>query len=129
VVREDLPGLVEKHKIDRIVVGLQDRRGKLPIKELLDFKTRGVAVEEATTFYERVAGKIPIENLKPSWMVFNSGFSVSKRMLIGKRLLSIVSSSLLLLLLSPVILLLMLLIKLDSRGPVFYKQERGPGRT
>jgi sugar transferase (PEP-CTERM system associated) len=121
---EDLPGLVEKHKIDRIIVGLQDRRGKLPIKELLDFKTRGVAVEEATTFYERVAGKIPIENLKPSWMVFNSGFSVSKRMLVGKRILSIVVSSLLLLLFSPIILLLMLLIKLDSKGPIFYKQER-----
>jgi sugar transferase (PEP-CTERM system associated) len=121
---EDLPGLVEKHKIDRIVVGLQDRRGKLPIKELLDFKTRGVAVEEATTFYERIAGKIPIENLKPSWMVFNSGFNVSKRMLVGKRILSIVVSSLLLLLFSPIILLLMVLIKLDSEGSIFYKQER-----
>jgi sugar transferase (PEP-CTERM system associated) len=121
---EDLPQLVQKHRIDRIVVGLQDRRGKLPIKELLDFKTRGVAVEEATTFYERVAGKIPIENLKPSWMVFNSGFTVSKRIQIEKRILSVLVSSLLLLLFSPIILLLAILIKLDSRGPVFYRQER-----
>jgi sugar transferase (PEP-CTERM system associated) len=121
---EDLPKLVADHRIDRIVVGLQDRRGKLPIKELLDFKTRGVAVEEATTFYERVAGKIPIENLKPSWMVFNSGFGVSKRMLIEKRILSIVVSSILLLLLSPIIVLLILLVKLDSKGSVFYKQAR-----
>jgi sugar transferase (PEP-CTERM system associated) len=121
---EDLPNLVEKHKIDRIVVGVQDRRGKLPIKELLEFKTRGVAIEEATTFYERVAGKIPIENLKPSWMVFNAGFGVSSRMLIEKRVLSIVLSSLLLFFLWPVILVMMLLIKLDSKGPVYYKQER-----
>jgi sugar transferase (PEP-CTERM system associated) len=121
---QDLPQLVANHKVDRIIVGLQDRRGKLPIKELLDFKTKGVAIEDATTFYERVAGKIPIENLKPSWMVFNSGFGVSKRMLLEKRILSLVVSSILLLLFSPIILVLMALIKLDSKGPVFYKQER-----
>ena len=128
---EDLPRLVANHRVDRIVVGLQDRRGKLPIKELLDFKTRGIAVEDATAFYERVAGKIPIENLKPSGMVFNSGFAVSKRMLLGKRILSLVVSSIMLLLFSPIILLLMILIKLDSKGSVFYKQERvgKDGRT
>ncbi len=123
-VYEDLPQLVSNNKVDRIIVGLHDRRGKLPIKELLDFKTRGVAIEDATTFYERVAGKIPIENLKPSWMVFNTGFGVSRRMLIEKRILSLIVSSVLLLLTSPIILLLMILIKLDSKGPIFYRQER-----
>jgi sugar transferase (PEP-CTERM system associated) len=123
-VYEDLPQLVADHKVDRIIVGLQDRRGKLPIKELLDFKTRGVAIEDATTFYERVAGKIPVENLQPSWMVFNTGFSVTKRALLEKRVLSLLISSILLLLFSPVILLLMVLIKLDSKGPAFYRQER-----
>jgi sugar transferase (PEP-CTERM system associated) len=130
-VYEDLPKLVADHQIDHIVVGLQDRRGKLPIKELLDFKTRGITVEEATSFYERVAGKIPIENLKPSWIVFNSGFDVSKWLLAQKRLLALVVSSVMLILACPVILLLMILIKLDSKGPVFYKQERvgQDGRT
>jgi sugar transferase (PEP-CTERM system associated) len=130
-VYEDLPTLVANHKIDRIVVGLQDRRGKLPIKELLDFKTRGVAVEDVTTFYERVAGKIPIENLKPSWMVFNSGFGVSKGMLLKKRIIGLIISLSLLVVLSPLILLLMILIKLDSKGPIFYRQERvgQDGRT
>jgi sugar transferase (PEP-CTERM system associated) len=123
-VYDDLPDLVSRHRIDRIVVGLKDRRGKLPIRELLDFKTRGIAVEEATTFYERVAGKIPIENLKPSWMVFNSGFGVSKRVLAEKRILALILSSIAIILLSPIILLLMILIKLDSNGPIFYKQER-----
>ncbi|MBN2339775.1 MAG: hypothetical protein JXP48_14710, partial [Acidobacteria bacterium] len=96
-VYQDLAKLVGSHRVDRIVVGLQDRRGKLPIKELLDFKTRGIAIEDATTFYERVAGKIPIENLKPSWLVFNSGFGVSKSMLAKKRIFSIVFSFFLLL--------------------------------
>jgi sugar transferase (PEP-CTERM system associated) len=123
-VYQDLPWLILNNKIDHIIVGLQDRRGKLPIKELLDFKTRGVAIEDATTFYERVAGKIPIENLKPSWMVFNSGFGVSRGMLLKKRILSLLVSSILLILMSPILLLLMILIKLDSKGPVFYKQER-----
>jgi sugar transferase (PEP-CTERM system associated) len=121
---QDLPQVVANNKVDRIIVGLQDRRGKLPIKELLDFKTRGVAIEDATAFYERVAGKIPIENLKPSWMVFNSGFGVSQGMLLKKRILSLLISSVLLILLAPVMLLLMILIKLDSRGPIFYRQER-----
>jgi sugar transferase (PEP-CTERM system associated) len=127
----DLPQLMANNKVDRIVVGLKDRRGKLPIKDLLNFKTRGVAIEDATTFYERVAGKIPIENLKPSWMVFNSGFTVSKRLLIEKRILSVLISSVLLLLFSPIILLLMVLIRLDSKGPIFYRQERvgQDGRT
>ncbi len=123
-VYEDLPQLVATHKVDRIVVGLQDRRGKLPIRELLDFKTKGVAIEDATTFYERVAGKIPIENLKPSWMVFNTGFGVSKRALLEKRLLSLIVSSTFLVLFSPILLVLAILIKLDSKGPVFYRQER-----
>jgi len=123
-VYEDLPRLMETHKVDRIVVGLQDRRGKLPIRELLDFKTRGVAVEDATTFYERVAGKIPIENLKPSWMVFNTGFSVTRGALFKKRILSLLVSSVMLVVTSPIMLLMMLLIKLDSKGPAFYKQER-----
>jgi sugar transferase (PEP-CTERM system associated) len=121
---QDLPRLVADNNVDRIVVGLHDRRGKLPIKELLDFKTRGIAIEDATTFYERVAGKIPIENLKPSWLVFNSGFGVSKRALMEKRIFSLLASSILLVLLSPIFLLAMILIKLDSKGPVFFKQER-----
>jgi sugar transferase (PEP-CTERM system associated) len=121
---QDLRKIVAEKGVDRIVVGLPDRRGKLPIQELLDFKTKGVAIEEVTTFYERVAGKIPIENLKPSWMVFNSGFAVSRRLLIEKRILSVVASSLLLLMFFPVMLLLMVLIKLDSKGPIFYRQER-----
>lgn len=123
-VYEDLPRLMAQHKVDRIVVGMQDRRGKLPIRDLLDLKTKGVAVEDVTAFYERVAGKIPLENLKPSWMVFNTGFTVSRRLLMEKRLFSLAVSTVLLILFSPIMLLLMLLIKLDSKGPIFYLQER-----
>ena len=127
----DLSAIVSRHRVDRIVVELQDRRGRLPIQSLLDLKTRGVAVEDATSLYERVSGKIAIENLKPSWMIFNTGFEVSRGMLLQKRVFSILVSAALLILFAPVTLVIMLLIKLDSRGPVFFRQERvgRDGRT
>ncbi len=121
---QDLPRLVSENRIDHIAVEIQDRRGRLPIKELLDIKTRGIVIEDATSLYERVTGKIAIENLKPSWMIFNPGFEVSGRLLMLKRILSVFFSAVLLILLSPAILLTMIFIKLDSMGPIFYRQKR-----
>jgi sugar transferase (PEP-CTERM system associated) len=120
----DLASVVAKNKVDRVVVELQDRRGRLPIEHLLQLKTRGVAIEEATSLYERISGKIAIENLKPSWMIFNAGFQVSRTALFQKRFLSIAVSVVLLILLFPLALLIMALIKLDSAGPVFFRQDR-----
>jgi sugar transferase (PEP-CTERM system associated) len=121
---QDLPRLVRDHRVDKVVVEFQDRRGRLPVEELLSLKTKGVAVEEATGMYERVTGKIAIENLKPSWMIFNSGFDVSSSARLQKRIFSFLVSSVLLIIFSPIVLLLMVLIKLDSRGPIFFRQER-----
>ncbi len=120
----EITGLVAANKIDRIVVELEDRRGRLPIDGLLQLKISGVAIEDATSLYERVTGRIAVDNLKPSWMIFNSGFDVSQGLLLQKRILSILVSSLLLLLSFPIVLLMMLLIRLDSRGPIFHRQER-----
>jgi sugar transferase (PEP-CTERM system associated) len=120
----DLAAVVAANKVDRVVVELQDRRGRLPIEHLLQLKTQGVAIEEATSLYERISGKIAIENLKPSWMIFNAGFEVSRLALAQKRFLSITVSILLLILLFPLALLIMALIKLDSVGPVFFRQDR-----
>ena len=66
----DMDRLIAEHHIDRIVVGLSDRRGKLPIEELLRAKMAGIRVEDATTTYERVTGKILIDDLRPSWPDF-----------------------------------------------------------
>jgi sugar transferase (PEP-CTERM system associated) len=120
----DLPQAVSDHNVDQIIVELEDRRGKLPIHELLTLKIRGVGIEDATSLYERVTGKIALENLKPSWMIFNTGFSTSQSMLLQKRILSLLLSSLMLVIFSPIILILMALIKLDSKGPIFFGQER-----
>lgn len=120
----DLPQLVLEQKIDHVVVGFKDRRGRLPIDELLSMKIRGIGVEDATSLYERVTGKIAIENLKPSWMIFNAGFESCRKKLLQKRIMSVIASVILLVIFAPVILLLMLLIKLDSPGPIFFGQER-----
>jgi sugar transferase (PEP-CTERM system associated) len=120
----DLPRVVNEQNVDQIVVELEDRRGRLPIHELLSMKIRGVGIEDATSLYEKVTGKIALENLKPSWMIFNAGFNASEGMLLQKRIMSVVLSSLLLLVFSPLVLLIMVLIKLDSKGPIFFGQER-----
>src|SRR5262245_28279310 len=92
----DLPRIASDNNVDHIVVELQDRRGQLPVNELLDLKFRGVAIEDATTFYERALGKIPMDNLKPSWMIFNQGFQPSRLMLVQRWILSFVISATLL---------------------------------
>ena len=81
----DLPRLVSEKKVQKVIVELQDRRGRLPFDELLALKTHGMDIEEATSIYERLTGKIAIENLKPSWMIFNEGFEVSDSLTAAKR--------------------------------------------
>jgi len=121
---EDFPNLVSQYGVNHIIVGLSDSRKKMPIETLLDLKTQGILVEDVTALYERITGKIPVENLRPSWLVFNSGFDISKDIFLQKRILSTLISLVLLILTSPILLLTMVMIKLDSKGPVFYKQER-----
>ncbi|MGH9373347.1 MAG: nucleoside-diphosphate sugar epimerase/dehydratase, partial [Vicinamibacterales bacterium] len=88
----DIPELIIRHQIDRIVVGLFDRRGKLPIEELLGAKMAGVRVEDATTTYERVTGKILIDDLRPSWLIFSDGFRVSRAIRWMKRTIDLTLS-------------------------------------
>jgi sugar transferase (PEP-CTERM system associated) len=121
---KDLSQIISRKKVTQIVVELQDRRGRLPINELLKHKTNNIRVEEAASLYEGVTGKIAVENMKPSWMIFNPGFDISKRHVAAKQSLSVIFTLIALLILSPVILIVMVLIKLDSPGPIFFKQER-----
>jgi sugar transferase (PEP-CTERM system associated) len=108
---------------DAIVVAVDDRRG-LNIRELLACRLAGFEVIDATAFAERALKKIPIELARPSDLVFSDGFDRSKWLIFGRRVLSLMAAGLLFLLASPVLLLVALLIKLDSRGPIFYAQER-----
>ena len=121
---DDIPRLVARHDIDRIIVGLSDRRGKLPLEALLHAKMAGIRVEDATTTYERVTGKILIDDLKPSWLIFSDGFRVSRATRWVKRGIDLTLSVALAVLTFPLMLLTALAIRLDSRGPILYRQER-----
>ena len=120
----ELPRIVARHRVDRIVVGLADRRGKLPIHELLQAKLSGVRVEDAATIYERITGKILTEGLKPSWLIFSDGFRASRLTRFVKRAFDVVLASFGLILASPLMLATAIAIRLDSAGPILYRQER-----
>jgi sugar transferase (PEP-CTERM system associated) len=121
---EQLLEIVAREGIDKIVVAMSDRRGKLPVQALLTCKLQGINVEDGATFYERLSGKILLENLRPSWMIFSSSFTVSPLLRLLKRLVDIVLSGVGLVFAAPLLPVIAMLIKLDSRGPVFFVQER-----
>jgi sugar transferase (PEP-CTERM system associated) len=120
----DILRLVREQHIDRIVVGLTDRRGKLPIDELLQAKLSGVRVEETETIYERLTGKILLDDLKPSWLIFSDGFRARRLTRLSKRGIDVLLSVVGVVLAAPVMALTALAVRLDSRGPVLYAQER-----
>ncbi|WEJ97870.1 MAG: TIGR03013 family PEP-CTERM/XrtA system glycosyltransferase [Candidatus Sphingomonas phytovorans] len=108
-----------------VVLALEERRNALPLKDLLRIKTTGVHVNEISTFLERETGRVDLQSVNPSWLIFSDGFS-SGRMLssLFKRLFDIAASLVLLILTLPLILITALAIKLESKGPAFYRQRR-----
>jgi sugar transferase (PEP-CTERM system associated) len=123
-VAEHLLEVASKQKVHRVIVAMPDRRGTIPMTELLDLRMRGVKVEEATSWLEKISGKIEVENLNPSWMVFGEGFRRSSAFRFARRWLSVVISFTGLIVSLPLIPFVMLAIRLDSKGPVFYSQAR-----
>jgi sugar transferase (PEP-CTERM system associated) len=123
---DDIPGLASTLRVDRVVVSLSDERGKLPMDKLLDVRLRsGVLFDHLASVYEEYTGKIALENLRPSWLVFSTGFRKT-RILIGmKRAFDLVAAVCGLILSLPLTVVTAILVKLDSpRDPVFYHQER-----
>lgn len=119
-----LQEVMTNYRVKHVIVALDDRRGRLPVETLLTSKLRGVRIEDGVSFYERVSGKIVVEQLRPSWVIFGKGFRKNRFIRLSKRLMDLGCATLGLLLTGPVFLLLSILIKLTSPGPVFYKQER-----
>jgi sugar transferase (PEP-CTERM system associated) len=121
---EDIPSIVRTKSIDKVVVSLADARGKLPMDKLLEMRLRGVSFEHLASVYEEYTGKIAVENLRPSWLIFSAGFRMSRWREAVKRLFDIVAASIGLVLVTPLLLLLMAAVRLTSRGPALYRQER-----
>ncbi len=120
----DLPRIVGRHDIRRIVIALSDRRGQLPIDDLLHAKLAGVRVEDAATTYERMTGKILVDDLKPSWLIFSDGFQASRGTRLAKRIFDFVGALIGTVVAAPLMLLTALAVRLESPGPVLYRQER-----
>ncbi len=119
-----IPDFTRKNKIERIVVALDDRRGKTPINELLNCKLDGIKITSGIEFYEELTGKILVTNVNPDWLIYSDGFQKDKRTLLSKRLMDFSVSLAGLILTLPIIAISALIIKIESRGPVLYSQER-----
>ena len=123
---DDIPALTASMRVDRVVVSLSDERGKLPMGQLLDVRLRtGVAFDHLASVYEEYTGKIALENLRPSWLIFSAGFRKTRMLLVAKRTFDIVAAVCGLVLASPLMLLVAVIVKLESpRDPILYHQER-----
>jgi len=107
------------------VLALEERRNALPLDDLLRIKTTGVHVNDLSTFLERETGRVDLDSVNPSWLIFSDGFSAGRRIsTIAKRCFDMLASGLLLLLTGPIILFFALLVKLESKGPAFFRQTR-----
>src|ERR1700751_1011469 len=116
--------LAAHHRVHRVIVAMPDRRGTIPVQELLQLRLNGVRIEEAASWLEKISGRIEVENLYPSWLIFADGFRFSTSFNLMRRLLSTLMSLMILLATLPFLPLVILAIKLDSTGPVLYKQNR-----
>jgi len=123
-IASHLMELMRDHRVHRVIVGMDDRRGTLPVMEMLQLRLTGIKIEEATSWLEKISGRIEVDNLYPSWLIFAEGFRFSASFLMVRRLIAILAAAVLLLVVLPVLPLVVLAIKLDSRGPVLYRQKR-----
>ncbi len=128
VRRSDIANLGEhivECKADEVVLALEERRNALPFNDLLRVKTTGVHVTDLSSFLERETGRVDLDSLNPSWLIFSDGFSSGRRLSsMGKRLFDVAVSLVILACAAPLIALTALLIKLESPGPAFFRQRR-----
>lgn len=121
---EHMMGLVQQNGVHRVIVAMPERREKLPVGELLTLRQEGVKVEEATNWLERISGKIEVEHLNPSWLIFADGFRFSPFFRGVRRALNLAVALVGLVLALPLLPFIALAVKLSSPGPVFYHQKR-----
>ncbi|MEZ7196702.1 TIGR03013 family XrtA/PEP-CTERM system glycosyltransferase [Pseudodesulfovibrio karagichevae] len=114
----------KKVKANKVVISLTERRGAFPLQEILNCKLSGMEVMDAPEFYERVNRKLMLENITPSWFIFSKGFKIMGLRRFFKRIGDIVLSLVGIILVSPLLPLVALAIKLDSPGPVLFRQVR-----
>jgi sugar transferase (PEP-CTERM system associated) len=124
-VASHLLGVASEVKgVHRVIVAMPNRRGTLPVEELLDLRLGGVKVEEATSWLEKITGRIEVEQLYPSWLIFADGFRFSSTFRLLRRALNFSVALLGLILASPLLPFIVIAVRLDSSGPILYRQQR-----
>jgi sugar transferase (PEP-CTERM system associated) len=123
-IASHLMELIKQHRVHRVIVAMDDRRGTLPVMEMLQLRLNGLKIEEATSWLEKISGRIEVDNLYPSWLIFAEGFRFSSGFMLLRRIIAILASGLLLLVTLPILPFIILAIKLDSKGDVLYRQQR-----
>jgi sugar transferase (PEP-CTERM system associated) len=123
-VGDHLAGLAKERGVHRVIVAMPNRRGTIPVQQLLNLRLAGVKVEEATSWLEKLTGRIEVEQLYPSWFIFAEGFRFSTVNRILRRIVNFIAAFCGLVLAVPVLPLVALAVKISSKGPVFYRQER-----
>jgi len=113
-----------KTRVDRVIVAIEERRGFMPLHELLDLRYQGLLIDDANALVERLEGKLPLEGLTPSSLIFTDGFRISGAKLLIRRLVSFGVSLTGLILCLPIIPIVMLAVRLSSPGPIFFQQVR-----
>lgn len=116
--------VVRDHRVSRIIVALEDRRGNLPIRDLVKLRLTGVRVEDVHSTIAALTGRVWLETLRPSWFVFSEGFRRSRSTLLIKRIIDVLISCTFLVLASPLLVIVALVIRLESHGPAIYRQKR-----
>ena len=116
--------IARKLNVEKIVVALEDRRNNFPANELLKCRTNGIEVLNGNSFYEMLTGKLIVKQTNPDWFIYSEGFRKSRIRRLIKRLFDIVISLVFLIGLFPIFIVVSILIKLDSRGPVIFSQDR-----
>jgi len=113
-----------KSGIDRVIVAMEDRRESMPVRELLDLRLAGVAIENSGTLMERLSGKLQLDGLNPSALIFSEGFRVKRSQQFIRRVLSFTVSLVAMAICLPFIPFIILAVRLSSPGPIFFSQTR-----
>ena len=121
---DDLYRVVRAHHPDRIVVGLSEGRGRLPVQQLLDVRFSGVQIEEAATMFERVFGRISIQNLRPSQLIFSAEMGPRRWSITLQNIYSMILGMLGIIITLPIMAVVALLVKFTSPGPILLRQTR-----
>lgn len=121
---KDLPSLVKQQGIRRVILGLNERRGQMPVEMLLQLQAGGTIIQDGSDVYEALTGKVALDSLRLSWLLLSPRFQASQLMLAYKRVTSLVLATFCLIITVPIMILTAVAIVIDSSGPVLFRQER-----